>query len=378
MSNPRLVRIELGHLEGQRPRKAGKNARLDDHGATIRLPIARATTDDGATGFGIVRATREHLSTLVGTRLQDAFDPERGVADAWLPLEFPLWDLMAKRQGSPVYKLVAKEQAAVSHPLRVPCYDTSLYFDDLHLASDEEAAVVMVAEAMEGLDRGHRAFKIKVGRGARHMPLEAGTRRDIIIIRAIREAVGPSVRLMLDANNGYNLNLAKHVLSETADCDIFWLEEAFHEDAILYRDLKEWMRRQNLSILIADGEGAASPSLLAWARDGLIDVVQYDIISHGLTRWLQTGRQLDDWGVATAPHHYGTLFGNYAACHLAPALSRFLYVEWDEATAPGLNADGYVIQDGSVSILEAPGFGLELDDERFARAVASTGFTLSR
>src|SRR5690606_27126336 len=135
----------------------------------------------------------------------------------------------------------------------------------------------------------------------------------ILIIRAVREAVGPDARLMLDANNGYNLNLARHVLSETADCNIYWLEEAFHEDAVLYHDLKEWLERQGLHVLIADGEGDASPRLLDWARDGLIDVVQYDIISHGISRWLETGRQLDGWGVASAPHHYGTIYGNYVA-----------------------------------------------------------------
>ena len=78
------------------------------------------------------------------------------------------------------------------------------------------------------------------------MPLEAGTRRDIAVVRAVREAVGPEPPIMLDANNGYNFNLARHVLAETADCRVFWLEEAFHEDAALYRELKEWMAREGL------------------------------------------------------------------------------------------------------------------------------------
>ena len=76
--------------------------------------------------------------------------------------------------------------------LRVPCYDTSLYFDDLHLADEAEAAALIAAEAREGYERGHRAFKIKVGRGARHLPLEEGTRRDIAVIRAVREALPAS------------------------------------------------------------------------------------------------------------------------------------------------------------------------------------------
>ena len=277
----------------------------------------------------------------------------------------------------PVYRLIAPETSATPGPRRVPCYDTSLYIDDLHIDSHDDAAALIAAEAKDGWDRGHRAFKIKVGRGARHMPLDDGTVRDILVIRAVREATGPDARLMIDANNGYNLNIAKRVLHETADCAIYWVEEAFHEDAVLYRDLKEWLAREGLPVLIADGEGDASPGLLDWARDGLIDVVQYDIVSHGLSNWLATGRQLATWNVSAAPHHYGTLYGNYSACHLAPALANFQLAEWDEALALGLVADGYRIEDGAVVLPETPGFGLELDEETFARAVVENGFTLT-
>ncbi len=378
MENPRISRIEVGVLEGRRPRHAGSNARLGAHGDTVRVPLARLTAEDGATGFGVCRAAREALAPLLGARLGDAFLPERGVADDWLPCEYPLWDLAAKRAGLPVYALAARLAGATADgPLRAPCYDTSLYFDDLHLASDEEAAALLAAEAREGYDRGHRAFKIKVGRGARWLPLEAGTRRDIAVVRAVRAAVGPEPPILLDANNGYNLNLTERVLAETADCGIFWIEEPFHEDAVLYRELRERLARRGLPVLIADGEGQASPDLLTWAREGLVDVVQYDIVGYGFTRWLATGRRLDAWGARTAPHHYGGHYGNYAACHLAGAIRNFTYVEWDEAATPGLDPSGYTVEEGRVAVPAAPGFGLGLDEERFGHAVATAGFTLA-
>jgi L-alanine-DL-glutamate epimerase-like enolase superfamily enzyme len=266
------------------------------------------------------------------------------------------------------------------HP-RCPCAcratTPSLYFDDLQLSDDTEAAALIADEAREGYERGHRAFKIKVGRGARHLPLEAGTRRDIAIVRAVRAAIGPEPPLLLDANNGYNLNLAKRVLDETADCGVFWLEEAFHEDPVLYRDLRAWLDDRNLPVLIADGEGDASSSLLAWAREGVVDVIQYDIFGHGFSNWLATGRQLDAWNVRSAPHHYGGHIGNYLACHLAPAIRNFTYVEWDEATTPGLHAPGYEVRDGHVTVPNTPGFGLELDEAAFQNAVRANGFTLT-
>ncbi len=379
MEDPRIIRVEWARLEGRRPLGAGSNSRLSDHGVSVNMPIARVTAEDGSTGFGACFATRRQLQRLLGIRLQEVFSPERGVVAPWLSCEYPLWDLVAKREGVPVYELAAAVAgAAVPNPLPpVPCYDTSLYFDDLHLPSDDRACALLAAEAREGYERGHRAFKIKVGRGARHMPLEEGTRRDVAIVRAVRAAVGPEAKLMLDANNGYNLNLAKRVLSETAACDIFWIEEAFHEDPVLYRDLHEWLDREKLSVLIADGEGRADPDLPEWARKGLVDVVQYDIFDHGLTRWLATGSQLDAWGVRSAPHHYGTHYGNYAACHLAGAIRGFAYVEWDEASTPGLDTSSYVIGAGSVKAPDKPGFGLELDGELFGKVVQAKGLNLS-
>ena len=115
--------------------------------------------------------------------------------------------------------------------------------------------------------------------------------------------------------------------------------------------------------------------MLDWARTGVVDVVQYDIFSYGFSSWLLLGPQLDGWNVRSAPHHYGGYYGNYAAGHLAGAIQRFAYVEWDEATVPGLDTGGYRVAEGRVTIPDTPGFGIDLDVERFERAVSSAGFS---
>lgn len=373
MGEPHIVAVAWGVLEGRRPRPAGSNARLGPHGEVVRVPLLRLTDSDGACGFGACRAAPEQARALLGRRLGELFAPERGTDPAWLAFDFPLWDLAARRAGLPVYALASGRPP---EPLGVACYDTSLYFDDLHLADDAAAAALIASEAREGHERGHRAFKIKVGRGARHMPPEEGTRRDIAVVRAVRDAVGPDAALMIDANNGYTLNIAKRVLDATADCRVLWLEEAFHEDEVLYRDLKGWLAQRGLATLVADGEGAADPRLLDWARAGLVDVVQYDIFERGFSRWLALGRQLDAWGARSAPHHYGGFYGNFVAGHLAAAVAGFAYVEWDEASVPGIDTSGYRIADGLVTLPAALGFGLELDEERFSHAVAAGGYSL--
>lgn len=378
MTSPRIVSIEWGVLQGARPRHAGRNARLDDHGVTVRVPLARITCDDGSTGYGRTQATPAQAAALLGAPLATLFDPAQGVTGPGLPFDLPLWDLMAKRTEQPVYALAAA-QAGVTPPtaLRVPCYDTSLYIDDLHLEDDGDAAALIAQEAREGWARGHRAFKLKVGRGARHMPLAAGTRRDIAVIQAVRDAVGPAAPLMIDANNGYNLNLAKEVLLATANTRLFWLEEPFHEDRVLYADLRAWCDAHGLEVLIADGEGHAAPNLLEWAQEGMVQVVQYDIFSYGFTRWLALGQQLDRWQVRSAPHHYGGHIGNYVSCHLAPTVRGLAFVEWDEAITPGLDTSHYAVVEGDVVVPALPGFGLMLDDEVFRQAVAAGGYIQS-
>ena len=335
----RIVKIEAATLLGKRPRSAGNNARLGSHGIDVTVPLVRLTTAEGASGFGVSLAVQDAAEALLGANVSDLLTAEGLPVDAARAIDLPMWDLLGKLKGAPVYKLAAPADATISQPLRVPCYDTALYMNDLQLESDEAGAALIAGYARGDYELGHRSFKIKVGRGGLHMPVGAGTRRDIAVIKAVREAVGPEATIMIDANNGFNFNLARRVLAETADCDLFWLEEAFHEDPVLYEELRRWIDDEGLSVLIADGEGWAATALMDWAREGFVDVVQYDIFSHGFSNWLRTGAQLDKWGVRTAPHHYGRHLGNYVTGHLATGDRRFhLCGVWDETATPGIDS----------------------------------------
>ena len=378
MPGARIASIEWGTLTGRRPRLAGYNARKkDDHGWEATIPLARITTADGAAGFGLSSLSPQQAESYLEKPLDELITAENGVDQTAFAIEYPLWDLLGHSTGRPVYRILADRAGKnATEPLRVPCYDTTLLIDDLHLPTHEEGAALIASEARFGYENGHRAFKIKVGRGARHMPLEEGNRRDIAVVRAVRAAVGPDAVILIDANNGYTLNIAKHILSQTAGCNLFWLEEAFHEDDELYEDLHAWIEREGLSVLIADGEGAASPRLLDYARRGIVDVIQYDIFSYGLTKWMQTAPKLDAWNVRTAPHHYGRHLGNFVSGHLAPAVENFAFVEWDELSTPGLDSSAYAVDEGLVTLPDAPGFGLKLDESLFQQAVKENGFVV--
>jgi L-rhamnonate dehydratase len=220
------------------------------------------------------------------------------------------------------------------------------------------------------------------------------------VVRAIRQAVGPDAPILTDANNGYTHNLARDFLAATAACNLFWLEEAFHEDAMLYRRLRAWLDAEGLATLIADGEnralvdltgpvgpgvnpvllagrGEPSPWLLEMAREGIVDVLQYDVFFPGLTRLLEINPLVAGWGRLTSPHHYGSHLGNYVGAHFGAVARDFGFVEWDEARTPGVQAPGYRIDQGDVVVPPTPGFGLELDEDVFLRAVRDAGFAVS-
>jgi L-alanine-DL-glutamate epimerase-like enolase superfamily enzyme len=368
----KIERIEWARFTAHRPRPAGKNARLPEHGTKVNVPAARITAG-GASGYGWSNVSQNRASELVGRPIGELVAEKIPIVRPdFRSIECPLLDWLGRATKRPVYAIVNPD---VKPPFAVRCYDTSLYFDDLHLADDAAAGAFMAKEAAEGAAKGHTAFKIKIGRGGMHMPLAAGMSRDIAIVNAIRAQVGPDATLLVDANNAYNVNLAKQFLEGTAASKVYFLEEAFHEDGELYRHLKEWIAKQGLQTQIADGEGDYSPRLLDWAKRGWVDVLQYDIFHPGFSFWLELEPQLHGQGIGAAPHHYGTMLGNYVAPHLAARIPTWRFAEFDEAKCDGIDTSGYRIDAGRIIVPQAPGFGIGFDEKVFADRMREDGWS---
>jgi L-rhamnonate dehydratase len=368
-----IEKVEQVVMKGERRRLAGCNARLGVHGKEVSFPLVRLTIG-GCVGYSWSRVSREVAQTMIGASVSEIFCEEQWIHDRFHSIQFPLFDWLANVRGVPVYELLSGQTS--TSPLSVPCYDTSLYFDDLHLSSEQDAVRLLQEEAMQGFNEGFRGFKIKVGRGAMHMDLMEGTRRDIAIVNGIRDVVGPACNLSIDANNGYNLNLTKHVLKETAQSNLLWVEEAFHEDDRLYRNLKEWLADNKLNIMITDGEGLAAGPIVEWAEQGLIDAIQYDLKDYGIVKWLKLSERLAKSGVKAAPHNYSGFYGNFASAQVYPAIKGFMFVEWDEAQIPGIDTSGYAIKDGKVSVPATPGFGLHIDEAYYEAKVRDNGWAV--
>ena len=371
-----MIRLEWAQLEGRRPHALGRNARLPAHGTVVKVPVCRVTTENGLVGVGLSRVDIETGYEALGRPITQFFT-ERGTVKRWQALDYPMWDLAAKREGAPVWQLVralCSAEAFAGVPPSVNCYDTSFYFEES--VPPHREAEELAERAAASYRDGHRAFKVKVGRGARWMGAAEGMDRDVAAIEAVREAVGPECAVLADANNGYTLNGAKEFLARTADAGLGWLEEPFHEDVVLLGALREWISQHDLSVLLADGETAGTDDGYKLASEGVLDVVQCDILRAGFTPWLKLGPALDSLGAAGAPHHFGLFLGNYVSGHLAGAVRNLSYIEWDEAAVAGLTASGYHLDQGRLELTDKPGFGIEIDEERFARAVVLAGFDL--
>ena len=206
------------------------------------------------------------------------------------------------------------------------------------------------------------------------MPYPEGLKRDIDIVNGIRGLVGQDAKLMVDANNGFNLNITKEFLLATKGAKLYWLEEAFYEDNMLYSNLKSWMKEQGIETYIADGEGQASPSLIDWAKKGLIDVVQYDLRGYGFFSWMELCEDLEPFNILCATHNYGGFYGNYAQGHFAACTDNFAFAEFDTADAQGIDASAYKIRGGRLEVPTLDGFGLILDKGIFDKYLEQKGY----
>ena len=194
-------------------------------------------TPESRAGDGRRRRGRD-AQRLVGQRLHEVFSPDTGTQDDLLMFDFPLWDVAGQLLDRPVHAMLGD---AGGSP--VPVYDGGIYIDELDPDTGRDDGIEPMLYAVNvGMDAGFQAFKVKVGRGYKWMEPEAGIRRDIEVIRAIRDLVGPYMKILIDANNGYSPEEARRIMREAGDCDIYWFEEPFEESVEECVAFKEFMR----------------------------------------------------------------------------------------------------------------------------------------
>jgi muconate cycloisomerase len=258
-------------------------------------------------------------------------------------VEMALWDLNGRALGVPVHRLLGgrvRDRVPLSWSLAV---------------SSGEAEV---AEARQKVARGHRIFKIKT---AAHPVAE-----DIARVRAIREAVGPDVRLRVDANQGWDRPTA---LAAIRALEPYGLD--FVEQPVPRWDLDGLAEiARSVSVPIMADESCGSPQdALAIARRGGVSILALKLTkAAGLASTMAVARIAEAAGL-----------GCYVGCMIETSLGTAAYLHAAVAAAPvtwgcelfgPLLLRGDVVRepvryaDGCILALDGPGLGVEVDESR--------------
>jgi L-alanine-DL-glutamate epimerase-like enolase superfamily enzyme len=368
----RITRIVGFDVTNRRPKMVGKNSRLDVHGDHSTDRMVRIFTNAEFEGIGNCRATEDDLRALLGKSVSNVHDPASLRGKSLGNGTMPVWDLIGKISRKPVYELLGGKG-----PKQIKVYDGSIYFADLLPENAGNPLDRFKKEIDMGLAMGHRAFKIKIGRGAKWMPAREGYERDIEVLKTIREHAGPDITLAVDANNGYDLASAKRLLADLPDFNFAFVEEMFPEKVDECLALKEFIRENGWKTLLADGETQSDLSAYRpFIESRAIDILQGDMNHFGLEGILKEAASAEPAGIRVAPHNWGSLIGFYMQLHVGRAVTNLYMAEHDPSTNDVIVADGYKIHDGICDVPNSPGFGLAINEKKF-HAHAKIRFDLS-
>jgi len=255
-------------------------------------------------------------------------------------VDIALWDLNARSVGLPLYKYLG---AVVFD--RVPAYGSGGYY--MVGKSNDELAEEMLAFVRDG----YEAVKIKVGR---LNPTEEEER-----IHVVREAIGPDIHLMLDANNAWaDLPTAMRYVERFEKYSPYWIEEPFLPDDID----NHAALAQRTSMMVATGEIEAG----RWRFKDILNrgaaaILQTDaIVCGGISEFRKIAATAASYGVSVAPHAWHDIH-----VHLVASTANATYVEFmpDDKIVNFRNLIDVQIEskDGHLLLTERPGLGFEFD-----------------
>jgi L-alanine-DL-glutamate epimerase-like enolase superfamily enzyme len=341
--------------------------------------VVKVTTRGGLTGWGEAHHGRAHtaVAKLIDTTLRqlalgcDADDVNgvwdrmyrfqlashgmgAGASIAISGIDMALWDLRGKAAGMPLYRLLGGARKGV------PAYAGGV---SLGYQPPEE----LVEEARASLEKGYKAVKLRVG----DTPA-----RDIERMRAIREAFGPSPEILTDANIGYSVADVRRVMPAMDELGIGWLEEPF--PAHDYRSYRE-ARGLGRTPLAAGENHYTRFEFNRVIEDGAITILQPDLSKcGGITEALRIAAMASAYKLSIHPHSSMTGVNHAATIHFLAAIDNGGWFEGDVSMSNKFRDElvanpGEIDKDGRVWPLEAPGLGLEVNEDFLASHPAIEG-----
>lgn len=266
-------------------------------------------------------------------------------------IDVALWDIKGKLLDQPVSVLLG----GVKNPVIQP-YATGLYFTRVDNLKEK-----LVEEALLYKSQGFKATKMKVG---------LGIKEDIKYISAIRKAIGPDMRLMIDSNHAYNYQEAIELARQAEKYDISWFEEPVSpEDYEGYRRLRE-----NTTIPIAGGECEYLKfGFKRLFENECVDIAQPDICATGgLTEAKRIATLAQAYSKDIVPHTWGTWIAISAAVHFVGNLDKNpgrMYNELptmeldrtENALRDEVTKSDVKVENGLIKVPQSPGLGVDVD-----------------
>jgi L-alanine-DL-glutamate epimerase-like enolase superfamily enzyme len=324
-------------------------------------------TDEGLTGEGLVFSiNNKRLSVILEMirQLEDlvvGMDPRMGGAlnaKAWKELNFlgyegvsivglaavdnALWDLRGKAAGLNVAHLIGACRTAV------PTYASG----GLWLGSSIDE---LQNQARGFVDRGFRAMKTRVG--------PTDPERMVARVAAVREAIGPDIGLMVDANQQMSVKQAIRIGRMMEGLNLTW----FEEPVICHDHEGEAAIRAALDTPIASGETVYTHrGILEMLQAGSADYMMPDLQRMGgPTEFLKAGHLCEAFHIPCSAH----LFPEMSLPLLAslPGGSYLEYMPWFEAIYRErieLDSNGHAI------VPDRPGWGFSFDPDAMRRYAA--------
>lgn len=339
--------------------------------------LVRVTTDEGLYGIGSVGVgngaagyvLQEHLKPILLGR--DPFDVEllwesmyRGtlnygrkglVIEAISAVDIALWDIIGKATGQPVYKLLGGKTRD-----RIPVYASRLYA--------RENLDLVAAEAEGFVKSGFRALKQRFGYGPREgLP---GMRKNLELVRTVRQVIGPDIELMADAYMGWDVLYAIRMIHmiEDAGLNLKWVEEPVIADDI---DGYEEIRRA-VSTPISGGEHEFTRyGFRQLIQRHAVDILQPDVNRiGGITEAVKIWGMAAGFGLPVIPHAGQMHNYHLVMSHLNSPMAEYLPPKGgggvldDDTIFYELFIGEPIASDGHIALGDAPGLGLELNVDR--------------
>jgi L-Ala-D/L-Glu epimerase len=335
----------------------------------VEYVISKIYTDEGIVGLGEsgpwVPISRESSETVVGIVSkhlaplligEDPFDIEKiwwkmdravpGNGHAKTALDMPLYDIMGKALHLPVYKLLGGKTIG-SFPLARL----------IGLGPLDE----MIEHTLDVVSQGYRSIRLKTG---------LGLKEDVKIIKGIREAVGPDVQLRIDANQAYTPVMAIRMIKALEPYDIEIVEQpTAWED---FEGLARVTAAVNIHVLPHESLYSIS------------DAIQLDRMGAGNVYCIKStrpggitlGRKLAVYMelrnipmfVASAAE---LVISTAAMAHFITAFYRNIKFDCEIGGSTELKDDigepGVTIEKGRASVVDRPGYGVDLDEKRLKK-----------